>query len=420
MDRNALAELCRKYRVPGAQLAVHRAGRTVAIETGEATYGTGRALTRADAFPVGSLTKPFTATLAMALVADGDVELDAPLAEYLPGPDVGITLRQVLSHTAGLASGMPEHTDHHPTGLVHPPGTVFSYSNPGYLLAARLVTAVTGLGWWDAVEAILLHPLGIEPAFVVDHRTTPTRPVVDGHTVRPGRDRVVPITDQALPAAEAPAAGLALSAEDLVVFARAHLADVPPLLDPHHAREMRRDQVAGLAVGPFPMADGWGLGWSLYRAGEWCGHDGTGSGTWAHLRFDPADGTVVALTTNADTGQAMWDALVTELRATGLDVGNYSLSAPGPPVPGPVECVGRYVNGELDCVVEHDGGHLYLLIGGKRHSRLTCFDHLRFTMRELDGGQTALAGRFVRDPDTGTVELLQFAGRLARRHRGTD
>ena len=62
------------------------------------------------AFPIGSISKAWTGTLAMILVAEGDNKLDAPLDEYLPKLDdlVGrLTLCQLLSHISGFAD-IPE------------------------------------------------------------------------------------------------------------------------------------------------------------------------------------------------------------------------------------------------------------------------------------------------------------------------
>ena len=81
----ALSLLARKHRVPGAQLAVHHEGQTAAGEVGDLEFGTGRRVTRDAAFPVGSITKCFTATVAMILVADGDVDPGLPIGDYVPG-----------------------------------------------------------------------------------------------------------------------------------------------------------------------------------------------------------------------------------------------------------------------------------------------------------------------------------------------
>jgi CubicO group peptidase (beta-lactamase class C family) len=427
-----LEQLVREHWIPGAQLAVRWHGRLITAEAGEETTGTGRLVTNQSAFPLGSLTKPFTATVAMMLVADGDLELDAPIATYLR--ELGsattgtgrATLRQLLSHTSGLianveetAAGMARHrwvASCARTAVAHPPNTVFSYSNVGYLLVGHLIEVITGMSWRQAVESILLRPLGISPSFVMGPSA---RPFVDGHTALP--NAVVPVTEQTVTALEEPVAALAASATDLVAFAEAHLRTqrVPGLLDHETTKEMRHDQLTGMAVDSFGLADSWGVGWSLYRSAgqEWFGHDGTGDGAWSHLRVEPANGTVIALVTNANNGVTVWEAVVERLRSSGLDVGNYSLPTladPGPPVPGPAESVGRYVNGSETYTISADGGQLYLSADSEPRVELTCFQDLRFTTASR-AGALPLVGRFLRDPATGGMDLLQATGRVACR-----
>src|SRR3954454_3384195 len=96
-----LTALCHKHGVPAAQLVVHDGDRTGAAVAG------GIAATAK--FPAGSITKAFTAALAMLLVADGDLSPDDSLAEHLDGlgPQVGRpTVEQVLSHTGGLPAAL--------------------------------------------------------------------------------------------------------------------------------------------------------------------------------------------------------------------------------------------------------------------------------------------------------------------------
>lgn len=419
-----LTGLAAEHRVPGAQLVVRAPGGTAvaAVGTGPFTHET--------AVPLGSLTKPFTATLAMMLVADGEVDPDAPVTEYLREPVPPVTLRQLLGHLAGLPSDVAEHTTGTvsrsrwvtrycgPDTLAHPPGTVFSYSNAGYLLAAHLVEVITAMSWHEAVSAVLLEPLGITPSFVAGPATA--RPATAGHTVT--ADHVLPVADQSLPELEAPAGALALSAADLVTFARLHWADpgLPRLLEPEAAQAMRADGTASIEAGPFGLADGWGPGWALYRhAGRtWYGHDGTGTGTSCHLRFEPASGTAVGFTTTAGTGLAMWADVVEALRAAGVPVGSYSLSTlprAGRPAGASPGCEGRYINGESEFTVVGDpGGGLRMLVDGTPYADLTCFDDRCFTLREL-AGESVYIGRFLGGPPAGRAECVQAIGRVARR-----
>ncbi|MEU9853531.1 serine hydrolase domain-containing protein [Streptomyces sp. NPDC047974] len=416
-----LTELALLHGVPGAQLAVWRDGLLLTAETGEEEAGSGRPVTAETAFPLGSLTKPFTATLAALLVSDGDADLDEPLSDQLAelrdGPE--FTLRQVLGHTAGLAANTTESPPgttrarwlarYAPELAVHEPGTVFSYSNPGYLIAGRLVEEITGLDWAEAVEAMLLRPLGRESA----------GPVAAGHLVRPDGP-ALPVREQSVPPLEDPAAGLCLSARDLAAFGAAHLGLGPGagLIDAATAAAMREDVTEGLDVGAYGLADGWGAGWSRY--GTWFGHDGTGDGAWSHLRVHPSTGTVVALTAGGSTGARLWESLLGRLAGTGLRVGDHPRDAGGsgaaPAAPG---CAGRYVNGGWSCRVDAEGDALLLSVDGAAPVRLLVGEDLAFRTPSGGGPRAPMPylGRFVRDPATGGVDRVQISGRLSVRRK---
>ncbi|OLB76504.1 MAG: hypothetical protein AUI14_18595 [Actinobacteria bacterium 13_2_20CM_2_71_6] len=427
-----LSTLARRHRVPAAQLAVHHAGETVAVEVGELEHGTRRRVTRDTAFPIGSITKSFTATTAMILVADGDLDLDAALADHLPElRDVGerLTLRQVLSHTGGLPSG-PDSEDVSTTtlrryvvehcrsaNLVLPSGTGFSYSNMGFILVGHLIETITGMTWWEAVTSILLRPLGIEPVAIVGTTVLADgRPVAVGHSVNTSAGRVRPVR-QSLAPVEAPAGALAVSATDLVSLGLMHIGEgVPELLPPYYAELMRE---AVPAADPFGLADGWGLGLAMFREGdtEWVGHDGNADGTACYLRVDPIGGWVIALTSNANTGLGLWQDLLAELAGTDLPISPPRVAVPpAGTVVAPRGCVGTYANGAMDYVViSKNSGELYLSVDGDAFVRLTFHDGLIFSLRDPDSGRHVLGGRFLRDPRTGQVNAIQIAGRLASR-----
>ncbi|MFC7589487.1 serine hydrolase domain-containing protein [Nonomuraea antimicrobica] len=295
------------------------------------------------------------------------------------------------------------------------PGTAFSYSNIGYVLAGHLIEVITGMSWWSAMESILLRPLGIEPSFVVAPSRVASGPYVSGHSVTTARSRAVRV-DQMISYAEGPTGALALSAADLARLARLHLpggGSAP--LDAAHLAEMR---TASPSAEPFGAADGWGLGLALFRTGgaDWWGHEGTADGTSCHLRFDPAGRHVVALTTNANTGLALWEDLVAELRMAGLDVGSHAGIPDGSPIEPPQECLGRYVNGETEYtfVTDQDGG-CYLANNGKPFARLTFYPGLVFAMADLRTEQVMFTGRFLGEAGTGRIDRIVVGGRLARR-----
>ncbi|MFC6091035.1 serine hydrolase domain-containing protein [Saccharothrix lopnurensis] len=409
-----LTALARAHGVPGLQFAVHHDGRTWTHEVGLAADA---------AVPVGSITKTFTATVAMALVSDGDLDLDAPLSDHLPSVEDELTLRHLLSHTGGLPSdpedvrttSLRRHVEQavRDLDLLHPPGEGFSYSNIGYSLIGHLIEVATGMSWWEAVDAVLLRPLGIRPRFTAGPGAGVG--VAPGHAVNAGTGRVVPV-EQSLALVDAPAGALAVSATDLVAFGRMLGGAAPRLIDTAELDLMRTPV---RHAEPFGMADGWGLGLALFhRDGvRWVGHDGTADGTSCHLRINPEDGTAVALTTDASSGFALWRDLVPELAAAGLPVGDYDgMRNLNHRIPPPRDCTGSFRNGDVEYAVRAvDRERLALTVDGEPFADLSLFDGLVFAMRDSDTGDTNQTGRFLRDPGDGSIRWIQIGGRLARR-----
>ncbi|MEV4051950.1 serine hydrolase domain-containing protein [Amycolatopsis sp. NPDC049688] len=428
--------LVQRHQVPGAQLALYLDGEMLQTAAGVQECGTGRPVRPESKFPAASISKSFTATTAMLLVADGDLELDLPIGAYLPelessstGFGAAVTLRQILSHTSGLPDLSGTHTtslrryavdSFHGSDFVLSPGQGFSYSNLGYALAGLLIEEATGMNWWQAVDRILLKPLGLEGSFAVSPGTTP-RGGVSGHSVRHGHVRPVA---QTLSPAEAPIGGIAASAADLVTFGRAHLYhEVNPhalrLLDAGTLRQMHR---AAAHADAFGLADGWGLGLALFRGRdtEWWGHDGAADGIWNFLRIHPENGCVIAVTTNAGTGLDLWIDLSADLRD--LDLPRPQYTAPPlaqDPVPAVPEYSGTYANGETRYSIVAQDGRAYCSIDRDTQVELTCYPPDLFSVPDPLSGSRAGYGRFARDPVTGTVTGIRSGGRFAKRTRSS-
>ncbi|MGA2761157.1 MAG: serine hydrolase domain-containing protein [Candidatus Cybelea sp.] len=132
------------------------------VTAGTTRYGSGPPVTPASLYQIGSNTKAFTAVAILQLEAQGRLSIDAPIGKYLPQyPAYGkITLRQLLSMTGGLPTyddspawyamyvkaPMADVAPSTLIKLVYPkfqstPGTKYSYSNTGYLLAQEVVAA---------------------------------------------------------------------------------------------------------------------------------------------------------------------------------------------------------------------------------------------------------------------------------------
>jgi CubicO group peptidase (beta-lactamase class C family) len=171
-------------------------------------------------YRIGSISKTLIAVMVMRLRDEGLVDLADPLRKHLAAgqassgldpADVAavlgigqlgdLTVAQLLSHTAGLASetGTPwwERTPGElRPGLadiftsrphVHPAGRTFHYSNPGYALLGALVTQLRGQEWGEVVRREVLEPLGMS-------RTTlqPEPPHEQGWAVHPWADVLQP------------------------------------------------------------------------------------------------------------------------------------------------------------------------------------------------------------------------------------
>lgn len=429
-----------KNAVPGAQFAMLHGTEEISAATGIIRCGAPEPIDTHTAFAFGSVTKAFTATLISQLISDGDVDLDMPIASILHefrrprnDPPAAITPRHLLTHTSGLIS---EHHIDDPaerslfrysaslaaTPALHRPGAQFSYSNAGYIVLGRLVEEVTAAAWQDTLEHFLLNPLGITPWFINGSNGS-GRSVAHGHAVRPGHHTAHPV-EVPLPPTWAPAGGLAGSAEELIAFCRLHLGTHPQavaLLDEQHRAGMHTRDPAADAFG---MAEGWALGLAHYGDG-WLGHDGTVDGTVCHLRFHPGIGVAVALTANATSGTALWFDVVAELRALGLDIGDYQPPVPAPQAPGGAgpgiaSLVGDYANGDtIFSIRPHEGG-VHLSDDTGLVADVSVHDGLLFTARRIDTAAAPYTGRFVPDPDTGEIVLMQLAGRSAKRcaHHG--
>jgi CubicO group peptidase (beta-lactamase class C family) len=163
-------------------------------------------------FRIASMTKSFTASAVLALRDDGALRLDDPAEAYLPElrgwppvtrDSVPVSLRHLLTMTAGFPTddpwgdrqqGMPlEEFSAFLAGGVsfaRAPGIGFEYSNLGYAILGRVITAVTGAAYQDYVRDRLLRPLGMtRTGFEAAEFTTGLAHVRAVRRVRPdGRD----------------------------------------------------------------------------------------------------------------------------------------------------------------------------------------------------------------------------------------
>ncbi|WP_328322439.1 beta-lactamase family protein [Kribbella sp. NBC_00382] len=284
-------------------------------------------------FWVGSVTKTFTATVVLQLVAEHKLSLDASVARYLPryGFDPRITVRMLLQHTSGLFNytgelyengttvlGIPavgkdwvenRYRSYRPEELVRfalskparfAPGTGQSYSNTNYTVALLLIEKVTGHSYAGEVQRRILRPLGLRDTAVPGNSPQLPGPHAHGYyRYQDGADwKVVDVTRQNL-SLLAGAGDMRSTTADLQTFIRALMTGklVPePLLT-----QMRT---------PYGTL-GYGYGLFIQDLGPQCGgtfyqHNGSPPGGYGALMYSNADGTRT-MTASVTSGDAAID-----------------------------------------------------------------------------------------------------------------
>ncbi|MFG2668490.1 serine hydrolase domain-containing protein [Streptomyces sp. NPDC048387] len=244
---------------------------------------------------------------------------------------------------------------------------LLSYCNSGYVVLGRLVEVLRGRPFDAVLRERLADPLGLEHLATCAEEAILFRAAV-GHIEREPGAGFTPTPVWALPASNAPAgARLAMSARDLLGFARMHLAgglapDGTRVVSPEGIRAMAEPQVA---LPDFGHGTHWGLGWEL--SGQ-CrpaviGHDGSTNGQNAYLRIVPDAGVAVALLTNGGNTLPLYQEIVGAILAEHAGV-----RLPAPPEPparprpvDPVRARGRYRSAMFDHVIDVDpAGRVWL------------------------------------------------------------
>ncbi|HKC48149.1 MAG TPA: serine hydrolase domain-containing protein [Gemmatimonadales bacterium] len=162
---------------PGAVVAVGRHGRLALLAAvGHYSDGDDRPVEPETVYDLASLTKVIGLTTAcMILVQEGKLDLDAPVQRYVPefrGPDKDkVTIRLLLTHSAGLAADLPLFDSTHSRAaaltmvdtspLLSPPGTRFVYSDLSAIVLMQAVERISGQTLDAYLAARVFAPLGM-------------------------------------------------------------------------------------------------------------------------------------------------------------------------------------------------------------------------------------------------------------------
>ncbi len=164
--------------VPSASVAIVTNAQIVYREAfGRAQLAPERPATVTMRYGIGSISKEFLATAMLMLEAEGRLKLDDPVGQYVPnlGAAAHATLRQLLSHTAGIRDYWPQDyvfpEMHNPIShealldrwarqpLDFPPGERWQYSNTGYVLAGVVFEKVAGQPLFGYLREHIFVPL---------------------------------------------------------------------------------------------------------------------------------------------------------------------------------------------------------------------------------------------------------------------
>ena len=318
---------------PGASAAVSLPdGSVITLTAGEADTVRHLSMTPDGKMLQGSVGKSYFAALAVQLIGEGRLDLEAPASRYLGGFDwyaripnaADVTVRHLMTHTSGVmryefkeafTHDLTAQPDKHwrPEELVayvldeepsFPAGEGWEYSDTNFILLGMIMEEITGRPCYELIRERILEPLALTHTLPSDSRSIPG--LIQGYA---GPDNPFGGTDEVLladgrfvinPQFEWAGGGFASTSSDLARWARAlYTGDafdpalLPMMLDGVPAR-----------LGP---GSRYGLGVILTDtpAGPAQGHSGFFPGYLTEMAYFPELDVAVALQVNTSVGQAL-------------------------------------------------------------------------------------------------------------------
>jgi len=337
-----IPKLMKDATVPGLGITLIREGRIVWSQAfGVRDRVTQAPVTLDTVFEAASFSKPLFAYASLKLCENGVLDLDTPLAEYMPDRRISITLptsgsspqqlvldkpqlelvtaRHVLSHTSGFPN-WPSKEQPLKTHLV--PGERFSYSGTGYSVLQSIVEIITGQPSAEYAQVNILEPFGMKNSrFVWTGQENLS--VALGHS-----ENGEPMEKGLWPEMIA-GASLHSTAADFAKFMLAVMrpsADNPYHLSSNLAKEMLTPQVKVNDSAPWredwPKPEiklnesvSWGLGWGLQHTATdvpfWHWGD---NGNYQNFAIGSRqEGLGIVIMTNGKNGQQVYEGILCEI-----------------------------------------------------------------------------------------------------------
>lgn len=309
--------LMKLYGIPGANIALVRDGQIVYTAAyGCADKNSGREMAADMPMRVQSISKSVTAWAVLKLVEEGKLDLDDPVEKYLKGWKLpasdymtdGMTIRQLLSHTAGLPLGdiftlyspdedIPNLQESLTSSAIQfqEPGKGFSYSNVGYNLLELIIEMVTGRDFAEYMKSEILNPLGMHNSdFEWNEKALVSAPL--GYTLDSK-----PVSPYRYP--EKASGGLIATAEDIAQFC---IAGMPNFSEQHVLAYPTIEllySVQAEKLGIYSAVfDAYGFGYYIEKLSDEklaVSHGGQGTGWMSHFHTVPETGDAIVILTNS-------------------------------------------------------------------------------------------------------------------------
>ena len=322
-----IPQLLNDFMVPGTAIALIENGEIILQKAyGYSNIDKETPVTTTTGFNIGSISKTITAWGVMKLVQEGKIDLDAPAEKYLsrwhiPKSEFDsdkVTIRRLLSHTAGLSlHGYPgwspkdtlpsieESLDGKNNGpgrveIIMEPGTKWKYSGGGFTILQLIIEEVTEQKFENYMQVHILNPLGMtHSSFIIDDK------ILKASSLE--YNEFGEVIDFELFTAQA-AAGLHTTIEDFTKFALASLYK-----NPNNTEYQQILSVANLQemMEPAAASDGiYGLGYQIDpirgTSMTLVGHGGANAGWHSFLRLNPVTDDGFIMITNGGAGHNIY------------------------------------------------------------------------------------------------------------------
>lgn len=319
------------WKVPGLALAVVQKGKVIHLKGyGFKDVAARAAVTPKTKFAIGSVTKSFVVTGLATQAAQGKVDWDRPVREYLPDfrmYDASATERMTPRDLVTHRSGLPRHD------LMWGPGVLsrdelyqrlrhleptrefrsyWQYQNLMYMTAGYLSGKLNGTPWEQVVKDRIFAPLGMATADLSVSDLQRSSDYAFGYAATgPGdRDSVIKVPYRNLDAI-GPAGSINASVEEMAAYLTMHMQggtfNGTEVIRARDAREMQAPQMVMPKAPPPPTGEwfelgdesyGMGLFINTYRGRKLVHHGGNIDGFSAELNFLPNDSIGVVVLTN--------------------------------------------------------------------------------------------------------------------------